>query len=251
MDTRYTGFPWIADDDKTDFAPPAVLHISLWRSLLLNFRDRAADKNLPPLDITSRPVDLGMLPGDQMELPWYRSIFTNIGDVVSPETLPPLQLESLPVDMGELIGDQLQHGWWSSLLRSLADKFAPEETTPLHLTSAPVTPESSSATLQVPRWSALIEAPRYAAIQSRVDMAEQEQIADPWGLSSASVKVRISYPGPFAGPPVALAVASSSVDELIRKARRALHLAYAREAVWMGAAAAETGFLLFWLIGRR
>ncbi len=98
----------------------------LRKRLLDHLRDTLSPEKLPPLHLTSRPVDVGMLAGDILSLPWYRTVFTNLGDVISPETLPPLQLESRPVDVGELIGDQMSHMWWSSLLRSLADVAAPE-----------------------------------------------------------------------------------------------------------------------------
>src|ERR1700761_2832525 len=97
-----------------DFSPPEELDISLWRSLLINFADRFAPERQPPLQLTSKPVDVGILEGDLLELPWYRTVFSNIGDVISPELLPPLQLTSQPVDVGELLADELSHGWWDS-----------------------------------------------------------------------------------------------------------------------------------------
>ena len=120
-----------------DFSPPKSLTLPLWRSLLGNLHDSFRRRVLPPLLLTSRPVDTGMLASDILSMPWYRTIFTNLGDVISPETLPPLELESIPEDVGELIGDQLNHMWWTSLLRSLADAAAPERQAPLHLTSMP------------------------------------------------------------------------------------------------------------------
>ena len=88
-----------------DFSPPEGLEISLWRSLLINLADRFAPERLAPLQLTAKPVDVGILEGDLLNLPWYRTVFTNLGDVISPETLPPLLLESQPVDVGELLGD--------------------------------------------------------------------------------------------------------------------------------------------------
>ena len=82
--------------------------------------DRYFPEKLPPLQISSRPVNVGMLIGDIVSLPWYRTVFTNLGNVIAPETLPPLELESRPVDVGELISDQMGHLWWTSLLRNLA-----------------------------------------------------------------------------------------------------------------------------------
>src|SRR5438445_143 len=110
----------MATVNELDLAPPEDLSRPLWKSLIRNFRDRFLPDQLPPLYLTSRPVNLGMLLGDFLDLPWYRTVFTNLGDVISPETQPPLQLESRPVDVGELVGDMIAHPWWSSLLRSLA-----------------------------------------------------------------------------------------------------------------------------------
>jgi hypothetical protein len=151
----------------------------LRKRLFDHLRDTLSPEKLPPLHLTSRPVDVGMLAGDILSLPWYRTVFTNLGDVISPETLPPLQLESRPVDVGELIGDQMSHMWWSSLLRSLADAAAPERLPALQLTSAPMDdPSLTAGSMQLPRWSSVISTPKvflpdkpkatYAPAQPRV-----------------------------------------------------------------------------------
>ncbi len=132
----------------------------LWKRLLGNLKDRIAPENLPPLRLTSRPVDVGMLAGDRLSLPWFRTVFTNLGDVISPETLPPLELESRPVDVGELIADQTAHPWWTSLLRNLADAVAPEHQPALQLTSRPMDPGGVSGSMSLPRWSATISTPK-------------------------------------------------------------------------------------------
>lgn len=132
----------------------------LWRRLLDNFHDRFMAEHLPPLHLTSRPMNIGMLPSDRLNTPWFRTIFTNVGDVISPENLPPLELESNPVDTGELISDQMSHLWISSLLRNLADKAAPERLPPLQLSSKPMELKSESEFLQVPSWSATINTPK-------------------------------------------------------------------------------------------
>jgi hypothetical protein len=142
-----------------DFSPPEGLTISLWRSLLINMADRFAPERLPPLELTSKPVDVGMLEGDRLELPWYRTVFTNISDVISPELLPPLQLESHPVDVGELLGDELSHGWWNSLLQGLRDRLSPERPAPLQLTSHPIAAFGADSSLQILDWSSLIVGP--------------------------------------------------------------------------------------------
>ncbi|HVZ18187.1 MAG TPA: hypothetical protein VG897_13775, partial [Terriglobales bacterium] len=156
MDQRLRSAP----EEDLDLSPPPGLTDGLFRSLVGNFRDRFFPEKLPPLVLTSRPLDVGLLLGDRISAPWFRTIFRNISDVVSPEDLPPLQLESIPIDVGELIGDDLQHGWWTSLLRNLADRVAPERLPTLHLSSAPVHPIEASTELFTPLWSTLIEGPK-------------------------------------------------------------------------------------------
>lgn len=132
----------------------------LWKRLLGQLRSRISPENLPPLRLTSRPIDVGMLASDRLSLPWFRTVFTNIGDVISPETLPPLELESLPMDVGELIPDQTAHPWWTSLLRNLADVVAPERQSALQLTSRPMDPGGLSESMSLPRWSSTISTPK-------------------------------------------------------------------------------------------
>ncbi len=132
----------------------------LWKRLLEDLRDVISPEKLPPLQLTSRPSNVGMLIGDRVSLPWYRTIFTNLGDVIMPETLPPLELESRPIDVGELIADQVAHPWWTSLLRNLADRVAPERMPPLELTSKPMDPGFASGAMLLPRWSSVISTPK-------------------------------------------------------------------------------------------
>ena len=140
--------------------PPASLTRPLWKSLLTNLRDTFAPEKLPPLELTSRPVNVGLLLGDRLSLPWFRTVFTNLGDVISPEILPPLELESSPVDVGELITDQLSHFWFSSLLRNLADRLAPEKLPALELTSKPVANIIPETWILLPAWSEVISTPK-------------------------------------------------------------------------------------------
>jgi hypothetical protein len=150
----------MATEEQLDLSPPEAITRPLWKSFVLNFRDRFLPDNLPPLYITSRPVNLGMLLGDFLSLPWYRTVFTNLGDVVSPEIQAPLQLESRPVDVGELIGDSMARPWWSSLLRSLADAVAPEKLPPLELTAEPANAVIPSDALFLASWSNVISGPK-------------------------------------------------------------------------------------------
>ena len=148
------------DNNELELLLPQSVTRPLWRSLLSNLHDRFFPEKLPPLQITSRPINTGMLIGDAVSLPWFKTVFTNLGNVINPEVLPPLELESQPVDVGELVSDQMGHMWWSSLLRNLADRVAPERLPPLQLTSAPVDADLKSGSMQLARWSSLITLPK-------------------------------------------------------------------------------------------
>ena len=159
---------WYSDPNATatqaeiplDLSPPPSLTQPLWRSLAGNLRDTFVPEKLPPLQLTSRPVSVGLALGERLRLPWFRTVFTNIGDVLSPETLPPLELESRPVDVGELITDQLSHFWWGSLLRSLADRVAPETQPSLQLTSKPILDIIPKSWILLPMWSEVVDTPK-------------------------------------------------------------------------------------------
>ena len=49
-----------------DLLPPPSLTRPLWRSLVGNLRDTLAPEKLPPLQLTSRPVKVGLLLGDRL-----------------------------------------------------------------------------------------------------------------------------------------------------------------------------------------
>lgn len=211
---------------EPDFSPPPELQRSLWRSLVINFADRFAPERLPPLYLTSKPVDV-VLPADSIELPWYRTVFTNIGDVVSPEKLPPLELESQPVDVGELLADELSHGWWDSLLQNLRDRLAPERLPALELTSRPVPEFGAESNLQILDWSILLsgpkvfqpDAPRAVSVQVDSEPAMAAPVREAPALDPALVAAR---------------------SQLVRDIGRTRF----RRKIWISLAAAEAIFLL-------
>jgi len=209
-----------------DFSPPEGLTVSLWRSLLLNFIDRVAPERLPPLELTSKPVDVGILAGDLLELPWFRTVFGNLADVISPDTLPPLQLESRPVDVGELLGDELGHGWWISLLGNIRDRLAPEKLPPLHLTARPVAAFGADASLQILDWSTLISTPKVF-------------LPDAPKASAPGMSVEQTAPQAPVSAPVAPELLAARM-QLTRDLGRTRF----RRKIWIGLAAAEALFLL-------
>jgi hypothetical protein len=212
-----------------DLLPPESLTISLFRSLGRNLRDFFAPAKLPPLHLTSHPVDVGMLLGDRLRLPWFRTVFTNLGDVISPETLPPLELESRPVDVGELITDQLSHFWWASLLRNLADRVAPEKLPSLDLTAKPIDDVVPRSWLLLPLWSEVISTPK-------VFYPDKPKVAE----ASRPVSMSVTPPPPLAPPPPDPAAAS-----LLRDIRRSR----IRQRIWVTLATAQVVYLVvlaFW-----
>src|ERR1700719_1924798 len=209
-----------------DLLPPASLTPPLWRSLGGNLRDTFAPEKLPPLQRSSRPIDVGLLLGERLRLPWFRTVLTNIGDVLSPETLPPLELESRPVDVGELITDQLSHFWWSSLLRNLADRVAPETLPSLDLTSKPVLDIIPKSWILLPLWSEVVDTPK-------VFYPDKPKSAD--ALRPANLQ------------PVALPaekrealVVEPTAGDLLRDIRRSR----IRQRVWIGLATAQVVYMV-------
>ncbi len=214
-----------------DLLPPESLTQPLWRSLVGNLRDTLAPEKLPPLQLTSRPIDVGLLLGDRLSLPWFRTVFTNIGDVLSPEILPPLELESRPIDVGELITDQLSHYWWSSMLRNLADRVAPERQPALQLTSKPVADVIPKSWLLLPLWSEVISTPKvfYPDKAKTADAGVPAILVKPQALPAKPQEVR--------------------VDPTEGEVRRDLRRSKIRQRIWITMAAAQVAYLVvitFW-----
>ncbi len=216
--------------EELNLLPPTGLNVPLWRSLLQNLRDRFAPERMPPLQLSSRPVDVGMLVGDILDLPWYRTIFTNLGDVISPEILPPLQLESQPVEV-ELMSDQ--PAWWRSLLRNLVDAVAPKRRPVLHLTSAPMNPEMASKVLMAPRWSSVIATAKVF-------------LPDPPSLPSARpIPVAAPMRTMFVQlPPLEAPAADDFERQLALQMQRSLRRSHLREIIWLSVAVAEVTALV-------
>jgi hypothetical protein len=215
-----------------DLLPPAGLTQPLWRSLVGNLRDTLAPEKLPPLNITSRPVNVGLLVGDRVSLPWFRTVFTNIGDVISPEVLPPLELESQPVDVGELLTDQLSHLWFGSLLRNLADRISPETQPALQLTAKPVLDVVPKSWLLLPLWSEVIDAPKVFY----PDKPKTAAAARPLNLKPEPTPAEVQL----------VAVEELTASDLVRDIRRSR----IRQRIWMTLAAVQVAYLvaaMFWI----
>ncbi len=214
---------------SVDLLPPPELTRPLWRSLIGNLRDTVVPAKLPPLQLTSRPLNLGLPLGDRLSLPWFRTVFTNIGDVLSPETLPPLELESRPVDVGELITDQLSHFWWASLLRNLADRVAPESQPSLQLTAKPIPDIVPKSWILLPMWSEVIDGPKVFYPD------KPKPVEAPRPMTANPAPVQVEAPK---APPV-------TAFDLLRDIRRSK----IRQRIWIGLAVAQAAYLIaaaFW-----
>jgi hypothetical protein len=203
----------------------------LWRSLILNLADRISPERLPPLELTSRPVDTGMMFGDRLALPWYRTVFANISDVVSPEMGPPLELTSRPVEVPELLADDLSHGWWVSLLDGLRYRLSPEKQPPLSLTSKPIAAYGANSWLQLLDWSSLLDNPK-------VFLADVPVQAE---LIAAAVLDPISTAVAATAPAVPL---DQQLWATQMQFKRDISRSRFRQKIWMTAIAAEAVFLL-------
>ncbi len=219
-----------------DLLPPSSLTQPLWRSLVGNLRDTLAPEKLPPLELTSRPVNVGLLIGDRLSLSWFRTVFTNIGDVISPETLPPLELESRPVDVGELITDRLSHFWWGSLLRNVADRVSPETMPALHLTSKPILDIIPKSWILLPMWSEVVDTPKVFY----PDKPKPADVVRPANLQSVAV------PAEKREALVEALVREPTAADLLRDLRRSR----IRQRIWIGLAAAQVLFMVAMALGK-
>src|ERR1700688_1755177 len=215
-----------------DLLPPASLTQPLWRSLVGNLRDTFAPAKLPPLQLTSRPVYVGLALGERLRMPWFRTVFTNIGDVLSPETLPPLELESRPVDVGELITDQLSHFWWGSLLRNLADRVSPETLPALDLTSKPMLDIIPKSWILLPLWSEVVDTPKVF-------------YPDKPKMPEATRPINLQVPPIALEKREALIVEPTAAD-LMRDIRRSR----IRQRIWIGMATAQVLYMVLAAAGK-
>jgi hypothetical protein len=209
-----------------DLLPPSSLTQPLWRSLGGNLRDTFAPEKLPPLRLTSRPVNVGLLIGDRISLPWFRTVFTNIGGVISPESLPPLELESEPVDVGELLTDQLSHLWFGSLLRNLADRVSPERLPALQLTAKPILDIVPKSWIILPMWSEALDGPKIFY----PDKPKEAEAPRPLMVKLAPTPEQVQQ----------LQVEELTAADLIRDIRKSK----IRQRVWIAVAAAQVAYLV-------
>lgn len=76
-----------------------------YKSIVRGIRETLNPPKLPPLELTSRPLESSHL-GDlaAIEEPWFKSLVSNVKDLIHPPNLPPLELTSKPVEVGSIWG---------------------------------------------------------------------------------------------------------------------------------------------------
>ena len=103
-----------------------ILSLPWYRTVFTNLGDVISPETLPPLQLESRPVDVGELIGDQMSHMWWSSLLRSLADVAAPERLPALQLTSAPMDDPSLTAGTMQLPRWSSVI-STPKVFYPDK----------------------------------------------------------------------------------------------------------------------------
>lgn len=120
-----------------NFLPPPELGQSVWQSLSENLRSFWKPEKLPPLQLTSKPVeDPGlMLPDESL----WQSLKRNLRETLSPENLPPLQLTSKPIEDNQILRrTDAERSLFSSLRENIKFAFFPEKLPPLQVSSKPI-----------------------------------------------------------------------------------------------------------------
>src|SRR5580693_2213432 len=139
-----------SDGAELDLLLPEAWNRPLPLRLLDQLRDTISPETLPPLQLESRPVDVGELIGDQMSHMWWTSLLRSLADAAAPERLPALQLTSAPMEDPSLTQGAMQLPRWSSVI-STPKVFYPDK----------------------PK-AAFVAAPRVAAPPPKLDPAEVE-----------------------------------------------------------------------------
>ena len=78
------------------------IELPWYKSVFKNIGEALNPPKLPPLELTSRPVEDSEF--DKIEQPWFKSLISNIKDFISPPKLPPLEITSKAVEVPEIWG---------------------------------------------------------------------------------------------------------------------------------------------------
>jgi protein TonB len=87
--------------DHLDHLLAPTLEEPWFKSVFRSIREFVSPPKLPPLEITSRPVEVDS-EITQIEAPWYKSLYVSVHELISPPNLPPLQVTSKPVAVRDI-----------------------------------------------------------------------------------------------------------------------------------------------------
>jgi periplasmic protein TonB len=121
---------------------------SMWSSLIANLRDAFSSSKQPPLQLSSKPVEVEDIEKGSV----LTSLSTGVHDLLFPKKLPPLELTSKPIAVDEPTQEEPV---WKTLGASVRDLFFPPKQAPLELTSKPVAVADPMAVRRDPKSSAL------------------------------------------------------------------------------------------------
>lgn len=102
---EYMEHPPTSDAHLKRLFAPITVEEPWIKSVVRNIRETINPPKLPPLELTSKPVegiDFGGM--GKMEQSWFQGFIANIRDTIRPPKLPPLELTSKPVEVGTIWG---------------------------------------------------------------------------------------------------------------------------------------------------
>ena len=104
------GTPPDGPADDLHFLVPSSIELPWYKGIVQGIRELINPPKLPPLELTSKPLDLEhpsaetdvhlqhFLVPASIELPWYKGIVQGVKELIHPPKLPPLEVTSKPVD---------------------------------------------------------------------------------------------------------------------------------------------------------
>jgi hypothetical protein len=111
------------------------LDLPWYRTVFTNLGDVISPETQAPLQLESRPVDVGELIADQMARPWWSSLLRSLADAVAPEKLPPLEVTSEPAN-AIIPSEALLLAAWSHVI-STPKIFLPDKAKPVLTPASP------------------------------------------------------------------------------------------------------------------
>jgi protein TonB len=100
--------------DHLDHLLAPTLEEPWFKSVVRSLKELVSPPKLPPLEITSRPVEIHS-EITEIEAPWYKSLFVSLRELVHPQQLPPLQVTSKPVAVRDIWNPDHKQGRLSFL----------------------------------------------------------------------------------------------------------------------------------------